>query len=43
METLHDFIVVTKGYEYIIAVAFLVLFPLFWRLIAGKDSKDKRV
>lgn len=41
METLHDFIVVTKGHEYIIGVAFLLLFPLIWRLIAGKDRKNR--
>ncbi len=33
METLHEFYVLTKGTEYLIAVAFLLLFPLFWRWI----------
>jgi hypothetical protein len=42
MQTLHDFYVVTKGHEYLIAVAFLLLFPLFWRLIAGKDRNHRR-
>jgi len=31
--TLQEFINLTKGIEYIIAVIFLLLFPLFWRLL----------
>ncbi len=30
MDTLHEFLVYTKGVEYLIALAFLLLFPLFW-------------
>lgn len=33
MDTLHEFYVYTKGIEYLIAVAFLLLFPLFWRYL----------
>ncbi len=33
MDTLHDFFVFTKGIEYLIAVSFLILFPVFWVLI----------
>ncbi len=29
-ETLHQFMLVTKGYEYLIAVAFLALFVMLW-------------
>ena len=31
--TLHEFVTKTKGIEYVIAVLFLVLFPMFWRLL----------
>lgn len=31
--TLQEFINLTKGIEYIIAVLFLVCFPVFWRLL----------
>jgi len=34
MRTLLDFITMTKGIEYLIAVAFLTSFVLFWRLAA---------
>ncbi len=40
-ETLQEFINLTKGIEYIIAVVFLVLFLLFWRLLnKGKEPED---
>ena len=35
METLIDFINLTKGVEYIIAVLFLVTFPVFWKYLNG--------
>lgn len=35
MHTLLDFITMTKGIEYLIAVAFLVTFILFWRYAAA--------
>jgi hypothetical protein len=38
MHTLHDFFMVTKGYEYLIAVVFFVLFISFWRFL----NKGKR-
>ncbi len=31
MHTLQDFLLVTKAETYLIAVVFLVIFPLFWR------------
>ncbi len=42
MHTLHEFYVITKSYEYLIAVAFLLLFPLFWWLITGKKQSKRR-
>jgi len=33
MYTLHEFFVFTKSVEYLIAVSFLILFPVFWVLI----------
>jgi len=38
MDTLHEFYVYTKGVEYLIAVAFLLLFPYFWSYL---DSPRK--
>jgi len=31
--TLQEFINLTKGIEYVIAILFLVLFPIFWKLL----------
>lgn len=41
MQTLHDFIVVTKGHEYLIAVACLLLFPLVWKLVMGPGRRGR--
>jgi hypothetical protein len=41
MHTLHEFYVVTKGQEYLIAVGFLLLFPLVWRLVAGPKRGNR--
>ena len=38
--SLHDFMQLTKGQEYLIAVGFLALFLLFFRWLDGKP-KDK--
>jgi hypothetical protein len=39
--TLQEFINLTKGVEYIIAVLFLLLFVMFWMFLnTGKDSQD---
>lgn len=32
-KTLQEFINLTKGVEYIIALIFLLVFPVFWRLL----------
>jgi len=31
--TLQEFIDLTKGIEYVIAILFLLLFPIFWKLL----------
>lgn len=31
--TLQEFINLTKGIEYIIAILFLLLFPIFWKFL----------
>lgn len=31
--TLQEFISHTKGIEYIIAILFILIFPLFWKLL----------
>jgi hypothetical protein len=41
MHTLQDFLLVTKAETYLIAVAFLVIFPLFWRHL-NTPSKTRR-
>ena len=33
MQTLHEFMLVTKGHEYLIAIAFLLIFILFWQFL----------
>jgi hypothetical protein len=38
MHTLHDFMLVTKGQEYLIAVAFLILFSIFWGILNKKKE-----
>ncbi len=36
METLHEFMLVTKANEYLMAIGFLFLFILFWRLVMSE-------
>lgn len=36
--TLQEFINLTKGIEYIIALLFLLVFPVFWRLLNKKKD-----
>ena len=38
MQTLHEFFVMTKGTEYLIAITFLVLFPAFWVFLTKKKK-----
>jgi len=37
MQTLHEYMMSTKGVEYVIAVMFLVAFVVFWRLVAREE------
>ena len=39
--TLHEFFTATKGVEYLIAVTFLVLFPIYWSLINRKKKEEE--
>jgi len=41
METLIDFVNLTKGVEYIIAVLFLVLFPVYWKYL-NESPKNRK-
>ena len=34
--TLTEFVRLTKGIEYLIALLFLLLFPVFWKLLNKK-------
>lgn len=40
MQTLQEFIVYTKGWEYIIAIAFVFAFIAFWQVIARTGRTD---
>jgi hypothetical protein len=42
MHTLHEFFMVTKGNEYLIAVTFLIVFPAFWIFLSKKKKNDKQ-
>lgn len=39
LNTLQEFINLTKGIEYIIAVVFLLVFPVFWKLLDRGNSQ----
>jgi hypothetical protein len=41
IKTLQDFLTLTKGHEYLIAVGSMILFALFW-LLLNSDSKKNR-
>jgi len=41
--SLHEFMLLTKGREYLIAVAFLILFTLFFRLVNSKSRGSKHI
>ena len=41
MHTLQDFLLVTKAETYLIAVAFVLIFPLFWRYL-NTPAKARR-
>jgi len=41
MHTLHDFMMLTKGHEYLIAVGAMLLFTMFWLLLDREHKSDK--
>jgi len=41
MHTLHEFFVATRGTEYLIAVTFLIVFPIFWIFLSKKKETSK--
>lgn len=38
MQTLHEYMMETKAVEYVIAVVFMIVFVVFWRIL-GKRNK----
>lgn len=40
MHTLQDFITLTKGQEYLLAIAAMALFTCFWILLNRKKKKN---
>lgn len=42
IKTLQEFLTLTKGQEYLIAVGSIVLFTLFWLLLDKDDTKDRK-
>ena len=42
MHTLHDFFIFTKGNEYLIAITFLLVFPVFWIFLTKKKKEIKQ-
>ena len=39
MYTLQDFLTMTKGQEYLIAVGAMIFFAVFWSLLSSKPRK----
>ena len=42
MHTLHEFLVATKGTEYLITVTFLIVFPVFCFFLSKKKKTVKQ-
>ncbi len=40
MQTLQEFIVYTKGWEYIIAILFIFAFIAFWQVVARQGQGE---
>jgi hypothetical protein len=36
MQTLHEYMMITKAQEYLIAVAVMLVFILFWRFVTRR-------
>lgn len=41
MNTLHDFMMLTKGHEYLMAVGAMILFTIFWLILDREREKDR--
>jgi uncharacterized protein YoxC len=41
LRSLHEFMLMTKGREYLIAVAFLILFVFFFRFLNSKPKRTR--
>lgn len=41
MHTLHDFMMLTKGNEYLMAVGAMILFTVFWLFLDRKGKEDE--
>ena len=41
MYTLHDFMTLTKGHEYLLSIGAVALFALFWLLLDRQKSKGR--
>ncbi len=41
MHTLSEFYAITKGTEYLIAITFLIVFPMFWAFLTKKKKETK--
>lgn len=41
MHVLHDFMTMTKGQEYLMAIGAMALFTIFW-LLLDRNRKDKK-
>jgi hypothetical protein len=39
--TLQEFMTFSKGVTYIIMAGILILLPLYWKFITGRDEKNK--
>jgi hypothetical protein len=40
INTLHEFMLQTKGILYLLAIAYLVGFVCFWKFLHGREKED---
>ncbi len=40
METLQEYLVYTKGWEYILTIAFVLVFIGLWRILGGSEEQE---
>ncbi len=38
MQTLNEFVMYVKGWEYIVAILFILAFIVFWQFLSGERS-----